>query len=126
MPSKVQFAQRFGVSRPTVARALRDLEADGLISRRAGSGTYVELSDAQSTFTFGLLMPDLGDAEIVEPICQGLAQAAHVRIRSFCGDVLRRATRNWNRRKSSAISYSKKSIGRVLCTRRAPNRERSG
>ena len=42
LPSEVQLVKRFGVSRPTVARALRDLQAEGLVVRRAGSGTYVK------------------------------------------------------------------------------------
>jgi DNA-binding GntR family transcriptional regulator len=39
LPSEAQLVKRFGVSRPTVARALRDLQSEGLIERRAGSGT---------------------------------------------------------------------------------------
>ena len=42
LPSEAQFVERFGVSRPTIARALRDFQAEGLIQRRAGSGTYVQ------------------------------------------------------------------------------------
>jgi DNA-binding GntR family transcriptional regulator len=38
LPSEVQLVKQFKVSRPTVARALRDLEAKGMIERRAGSG----------------------------------------------------------------------------------------
>ena len=41
LPSEKQLAYEFGVSRPTVRRALEYLEALGLISRRRGDGTKV-------------------------------------------------------------------------------------
>ena len=41
LPSEAQLVDRFGVSRPTVARALRDLQDQGLVERRVGSGSFV-------------------------------------------------------------------------------------
>jgi len=41
LPSEAQLCQKFGVSRPTVGRALRELQEQGLIDRRVGSGTFV-------------------------------------------------------------------------------------
>src|ERR687885_2585054 len=41
LPSEAQLVKRFQVSRPTIARALRDLQDQGLIERRVGSGSYV-------------------------------------------------------------------------------------
>ena len=41
LPSEKQLASEFGVSRPTVRRALEYIEAIGLISRRRGDGTKV-------------------------------------------------------------------------------------
>lgn len=41
LPSEKQLASEFGVSRPTVRRALDHIEALGLISRRRGDGTKV-------------------------------------------------------------------------------------
>jgi DNA-binding GntR family transcriptional regulator len=41
LPSEKQLAHEFGVSRPTVRRALDHVEALGLISRRRGDGTKV-------------------------------------------------------------------------------------
>ena len=41
LPSEKQLAYEFGVSRPTVRRALEYVEALGLISRRRGDGTKV-------------------------------------------------------------------------------------
>ena len=76
LPSEAALVQRFGISRITVGRALRDLAQRGLVERIAGSGTYVrDSSDEQAGLLFGLLIPDLGRTEIFDPICQGIAGA---------------------------------------------------
>ena len=41
LPSEAELVRTFGASRITVGRAVRDLQAQGLVERRAGSGTYV-------------------------------------------------------------------------------------
>lgn len=41
LPKEEALVQLFGVARATVRRALADLEAEGLVQRRHGSGTYV-------------------------------------------------------------------------------------
>jgi DNA-binding LacI/PurR family transcriptional regulator len=72
IPSENQLAIRFGVSRPTAARALRELEGAGLVVRRPGSGTYCrrpELERERTAKIFGLLVPGLGATEIFDPIC---------------------------------------------------------
>jgi GntR family transcriptional regulator of arabinose operon len=71
LPSEAELVRTFGASRITVGRAVRDLQNAGLVDRRAGSGTYVRTSPAGS-LSFGLLIPDLGETEIFEPICQGM------------------------------------------------------
>jgi LacI family transcriptional regulator len=82
LPSEPQLVKQFGVSRPTVARALLDLQNEGLIERRAGSGTYVRASApaaaAASARQLGLLIPGLGNTEIFELICGELASLARV------------------------------------------------
>ena len=81
LPSEVQLVKQFSVSRPTVARALRDLEAKGLIERRAGSGTYVRANDQQRTTAtriLGLLVPGLSSTEIFQIICGEIASLARV------------------------------------------------
>jgi GntR family histidine utilization transcriptional repressor len=40
MPSEAELVARFGVSRMTVNRALRELQGEGLVERVQGSGTY--------------------------------------------------------------------------------------
>jgi GntR family transcriptional regulator, arabinose operon transcriptional repressor len=76
IPSETQLSRSCGASRLTVARALKELEALGLIERRAGSGTYVKQVIRAEGRTFGLLIPELGQTEIFEPICQGMARAS--------------------------------------------------
>jgi LacI family transcriptional regulator len=80
LPSEVQLVRQFSVSRPTVARALRDLEKKGLIERRAGSGTYVRLNNQRNTATriLGLLVPGLASTEIFQIICGEIASLARV------------------------------------------------
>lgn len=72
LPSEAELVRRFGASRITVGRAVRELQAAGLVERRAGSGTFVRVPQAPGALSFGLLIPDLGDTEIFEPICQGM------------------------------------------------------
>src|SRR5580658_2893675 len=71
LPSEFELVKSYGASRVTVSRALKELQNGGYINRRAGSGTYVRESGA-TTYTFGLLIPELGQTEIFEPICQGM------------------------------------------------------
>lgn len=75
LPSEADLVGRFTTSRLTVQRALKELQHEGLIERRAGSGTYVRHVDQTKCFVFGLLIPGLGETEIFEPICQGVARA---------------------------------------------------
>ncbi len=75
IPSEASLIQEFGVSRPTVARALQDLERRGLVKRRRGAGTYVSHIGGGGKL-FGLLIPGLGGTEVFEPICGAMARAA--------------------------------------------------
>ena len=75
LPSEAELVKSFSASRPTVIRALRDLQHIGLIERRAGSGSYVKADHSNHGHTFGLLIPELGQTEIFEPICRGMAEA---------------------------------------------------
>jgi len=77
LPSESAMVKTFSASRPTVNRALREMQLAGLIERRAGSGSYVRADAAARGFTFGLLIPELGRTEIFEPICRGMAEAQH-------------------------------------------------
>src|SRR5438093_12590065 len=72
LPSEAELERLFGTSRITVGRAVRDLQLAGLVERRAGSGSYVKARGLSEALSFGLLIPDLGETEIFEPICQGM------------------------------------------------------
>src|SRR5437667_10640474 len=72
LPSEADHQQQFSASRITVARAVRDLQLAGYVDRRAGSGSYVTAPKVSDALSFGLLIPDLGETEIFEPICQGM------------------------------------------------------
>ena len=75
-PSEAALVQQFRTSRITIGRALRELQLRGLVERIAGSGTYVRQPPAaDGGLLFGLLIPDLGQTEIFEPICHGIAGA---------------------------------------------------
>jgi DNA-binding LacI/PurR family transcriptional regulator len=82
LPSEIQLVKQFKVSRPTVARAFRDLEAKGLIERRAGSGTYVRNTSPTAghpnSRILGLLVPGLATTEIFQIICGEIASMARV------------------------------------------------
>jgi GntR family transcriptional regulator, arabinose operon transcriptional repressor len=77
LPSEIEFVKEFATSRPTVARALHDLQNLGLVERKIGSGTYVRRTQKSlDSWRFGLLIPGLGSTEIFEPICGQLARLA--------------------------------------------------
>ena len=62
LPGEQQLAKTYDVSRVTIRRALDAMAADGLIVRRAGSGTRVRLPDDEAspiTADFASLMPQL-------------------------------------------------------------------
>lgn len=87
LPTDGQLMRRFSTSRPTVARAMRDLEQAGLVQRRAGSGTYVRLPAIVTNQLLGLLIPGLGETEVFEPICGEIARGCHAhRLNLLWGD----------------------------------------
>lgn len=80
LPSESQLVKQFGWSRPTISRAMREMQLAGLIERRAGSGSYVSKSPvALKPFVFGLLVPNFAEMEISEAICGQIAREAQSR-----------------------------------------------
>ena len=75
LPSEAELVRRFGASRMTVFRAMHELQALGLVTRRVGSGTYVSSNSNIGRHVFGLLIPELGQTEIFEAICKGMMEA---------------------------------------------------
>ncbi len=55
IPTEAELGSRFAASRVTVARALRDLEREGLLVRRRGAGTFVRQPENVSTRLIGLI-----------------------------------------------------------------------
>ncbi len=80
LPSDMELARKFDTSRPTVVRAMLDLQGRGIIERRTGSGTYIRSAPAERTATrgatVGLIVAGLGNTEILDPICAELGHSA--------------------------------------------------
>jgi GntR family transcriptional regulator of arabinose operon len=55
IPTENELADAFSASRPTVSKALRDLETRGLINRVQGSGSYIPDHLIKENLTLGLL-----------------------------------------------------------------------
>src|SRR5258707_5725514 len=69
LPSEAALLKRFGASRITVGRALRELQQAGLGQSRKGSGTYVgNGSPGDGSLLVGLLIPNLRETGIIWPI----------------------------------------------------------
>ncbi len=65
LPAERELAGSYGCARMTVRRALRDLEAEGLIVRRRGSGTFVvDLNPISNVLT-------------IKDICKEIAERGH-------------------------------------------------
>ena len=101
LPSEAELVGIFGASRITVGRAVLELQRGGLVERRAGSGTYVKAAPAAAgALSFGLLIPDLGETEIFEPICRGMMASPPARGHALVwgsegGEGESRAERAW-------------------------------
>ena len=82
LPSEMELARKFQSSRPTVARAMLELQNQGLIERRVGSGTFIRSGVAsRSTPTapmgaFGLVVAGLGlgGNEVLDQICSEISR----------------------------------------------------
>lgn len=74
LPSEAQLVKRFGISRPTISRALRDLKSAGFLDRRPGSGTFLSQTARPTTGYFGMIIPGHGTTEIFTPICAEIAR----------------------------------------------------
>jgi len=84
LPSDMELARKFEASRPTVVRAMIELQNRGLVERRVGSGTYISraalLSGSADTGqgTLGLIVAGLGSTEILDPICAEITRQCEV------------------------------------------------
>ena len=102
IPSELEFAARFRVSQGTVRKAIDELAADNLLTRRQGKGTFVTThAEQQIEYRFLKLVPDTGDPSTEGPAerhiisCQRLPADAAV-ARALClaaGDTVLQARR---------------------------------
>ena len=92
LPSEAELERTFGASRITVGRAVRDLQLAGMVERRVGSGSYVKAPNVPDALSFGLLIPDLGETEIFEPICKGMMASPLARQHALLWGSLTSAT----------------------------------
>ena len=104
-----------------------------------GSGTYVSGPRAAGALSFGLLIPDLGETDIFEPMCQGMMASPLARTHalvwgSVSGDGTSKEDRAWqlcrqyierrvsacsSRRSNSPLGGRHKSANRAGARRRA-------
>ncbi len=74
LPTESELLAEFNVSRITVIRALRDLEAAGIVRRRRGSGTYVQGPQPAALACMGVIFPPLEPGSIFSTVHQVLAR----------------------------------------------------
>ncbi|TKC03766.1 GntR family transcriptional regulator [Pedobacter frigoris] len=64
LPAELTLAQKYLVSRPTIAKVYNQLQDEGLVLKTKGLGTVVTHQHANTNHTFGLLLPGAGESEI--------------------------------------------------------------
>ena len=64
LPTEQTLAQKYSVSRPTIAKVYNQLQEEGYIKKKKGQGTIVTYNCTTSVYTFGLLLPGAGESEI--------------------------------------------------------------
>jgi len=118
IPSEAELVARFGVSRITVGRAVRDLQRAGLVERRVGAGTFVATPGERETaagYSFGLLIPNLGETEIFEPICQGMMASPQAREHALLwGSGVEAAGRREERAWQLCLQYIERRVSGVF------------
>jgi len=75
-PSEEALARRFGASRPTVERALRELKREGLLESRAGSGSYLTFAAKNAMGSLGIIAPDYRTIDFFTRLCDAIAAEA--------------------------------------------------
>ena len=80
IPSEMELAARFKVSQGTVRKAIDELAAENLVTRRQGKGTFVSTHAEQHVqYRFLKLMPDSGDASVEGPAERFIIDCKRVR-----------------------------------------------
>lgn len=69
LPTELNLADRYGVSRPTISKVYNQLQEEGYVNKKKGLGTIVLFKkNATKTLTFGLLLSGAGESEIFSVI----------------------------------------------------------
>lgn len=76
IPTETELVSRYSVSRPTISRALRELEREGYVVRRPGAGTFVRRRRPVRSGLFGLTVPH-NEGGILATICEEIVARAH-------------------------------------------------
>ena len=64
LPTEINMAAQYAVSRPTIAKVYNQLQTEELIKKKKGIGSIVIYKNNRSIYTFGLLLPGAGESEI--------------------------------------------------------------
>lgn len=64
LPTEQNLADKYTVSRPTIAKVYNQLQEEGYIRKKKGFGTQVVYNQPNPLYTFGLLLPGAGESEI--------------------------------------------------------------
>ena len=115
LPSEAELTRKFKVSRMTVVKAMQQLQQDGLLHRRAGSGTFATGFEPTQGKVFGLLIPDLGKTEIFEPICRGMMRSPSVKSHSLSwGHALSTSTNREEEAEQLCAQYIEQGVAGVF------------
>jgi DNA-binding LacI/PurR family transcriptional regulator len=69
LPTESNLAEKYGVSRPTISKVYNQLQKEGYVNKKKGTGTLVLFNGSQAkVYTFGLLLPGSGESEIFSVI----------------------------------------------------------
>lgn len=80
IPSEIELAARFRVSQGTVRKAIDELAAENLVTRRQGKGTFVSThTERQVQYRFLKLLPDEGDASVEGPAQRTILECRRAR-----------------------------------------------
>lgn len=118
LPTEIELAEQYSVSRPTVAKALDLLRKAGYIERISGVGTFVRYEPNRNIKNFGLLIPGLGETEIFESICGHMSHLAQVKNFNlvWSGSMQEDAEMRRQQIKQLAIRYIEQHIDGVFFT----------
>ncbi len=78
LPTEQTLAQKYSVSRPTIAKVYNQLQEEGFIKKTKGLGTVVIYQCKNTTYTFGLLLPGAGESEIFSIINDQLLKQSEI------------------------------------------------